>query len=151
MNLTRILVIVTLFSTCLIAQAQTKPDSVRVLIAMEQTEFKKKLVSQMKPLLAQKKIKVTVVQDSEKDLHKYNADDFDLVFITNSGVMSHVRPWVLAWIDSNRTDSAKILLHTTKRLNWQENVYVDAVSSASASNLAPELAKEYVTRLVGKR
>jgi hypothetical protein len=133
------------------AQEPEKPDAARVLIAMEQTEFKKKLVNAMKPLLEQRGMQVTIVKDSENELNKLKASEYDLVFITNSGVWSKVRPWITEWIDKNRADSAKILLHTTKKLKWQEHVYVDAVSSASSNTMVQRLAEDYVAKLVDKR
>jgi hypothetical protein len=133
------------------AQEPEKPDAARVLIAMEQTEFKKKLVNAMKPLLEQRGMQVTIVKDSEHELNNFKASEYDLVFITNSGVWSKVRPWITEWIDKNRADSAKVLLHTTKKLKWQEHVYVDAVSSASSNTMAQRLAEDYVAKLVDKR
>jgi hypothetical protein len=133
------------------AQEPVQSDGSRVLIAMEHTEFKKQLVNAMKPLLEQRGMQVTVVEDSEKEIRNFKASEYDLVFFTNSGVWSKVRPWITEWIDKNKADSAKILLHTTKKLKWQEDVYVDAVSSASSKKMAPRLAKDYVAKLVGKR
>lgn len=133
------------------AQESEKPDAVRVLIAMEQTEFKKKLVNAMKPLLEQRGMQVTIVKHSKHELNNFKASEYDLVFITNTGVWSKVRPWITEWIDKNRADSAKILLHTTKKLKWQEHVYVDAVSSASSNTMAQRLAEDYVAKLVDKR
>jgi hypothetical protein len=140
-------------TVCALANAQEpeKSDGTRVLIAMEHTEFKKQLVNAMKPLLEQRGMQVTVIEDSEKEIRNFKASEYDLVFITNSGVWSKVRPWITEWIDKNKADSAKILLHTTKKLKWQEDVSVDAVSSASSKNMAPRLAEDYVAKLVGKR
>lgn len=133
------------------AQESEKSAGSRVLIAMEQTPFKKKLINKMKALLENRNMRITMVKDSEKEIRQYKAADYDLVFITNSGVWSKVRPWITEWIDANKADSAKILLHTTKKLKWQEDVYVDAVSSASSKKLADKLAEDYVNKLLGKR
>jgi len=145
------IVALTMLFSVINAQEATPATGSRILIAMEPTEFKKKLVASMKTLLEQKSMQVTIVENSEKELQSFKSSDYDVVFITNSGVWSKVRPWITAWIDSNKADSAKILLHTTKKLNWEEDVYVDAVSSASTNKLVPKLAEEYVTRLLGKR
>lgn len=139
----------TLF-TALHAQESSEPAQRRILIAMEQTKFKKQLVEQMKSLLSLKPVTITIVEDSKKELSQHKAADFDLIFITNSGVMSHVRPWVAEWIDNNKADSSKILLHTTKARKWTEEVYVDAVSSASDKKQVPQLAEEYLTKLLNK-
>lgn len=151
MNILNVTAILLVSFSLISAQEATAPTAKKVLIAMEQTEFKKKLVNAMKPLLEKQGMQVTVVENHEKEIAPVKAADFDLVFITNSGVWSKVRPWITEWIDNNKADSAKILLHTTKQLKWQEEVYVDAVSSASSNKLVSGLAEEYVTKLVGKQ
>lgn len=151
MNILNVTAILLVSFSLISAQEATAPAAKKVLIAMEQTEFKKKLVNAMKPLLEKQGMQVTVVENHEKEIAPVKAADFDLVFITNSGVWSKVRPWITEWIDNNKADSAKILLHTTKQLKWQEEVYVDAVSSASSNKLVSGLAEEYVTKLVGKQ
>jgi hypothetical protein len=151
MKFIRSLILFVAASVLLHAQEAEKPVAARVLIAMEQTEFKKRLVNAMKPLLERRGMQVTIVEDSKHELNNFKASEFDLVFITNSGVWSKVRPWVTEWIDNNRADTAKILLHTTKKLKWQEHVYVDAVSSASSNAMAQRLAEDYVAKLVDKR
>lgn len=144
------MLMVTVF-TCLSAQEVKDTQKSSVLIAMEETAFKKALVKKMQTLLEQKQTEITIVKDSKKDIQQYKASDYDLVFITNSGVWSKVRPWITEWIDNNKADSSKILLHTTKKLKWEENVYVDAVSSASEKKEVDKLAEEYVNKLLSKR
>lgn len=148
------LIIVSILATLVLsvnAQEAPKPANLKVLLVMEQTDFKSALIDKIKTLLEQQQAQITIVKDSEKKIQPFKASDYDLVFITNSGVMSKVRPWITDWLDKNRADSSKILLHTTKKLVWQEAVTVDAVSSASSKKLVPALAQEYVQRLLSKR
>ena len=151
MRLSLFILLLTLLALPPNAQETEPTAGSRVLIAMEQTPFKKKLVDKMEKLLGEKNKQVTVVKDSEKEISQFKAADYDLIFITNSGVWSKVRPWITEWIDANKADSAKILLHTTKKLKWQEDVYVDAVSSASSKKKADTLAEEYVSKLLSKQ
>lgn len=151
MTISRLIPILFALVVCINAQEPETSIGPSVLIAMEQTPFKKKLVNKMKMLLENQNMRITLVEDSEKEIRSYKATDFDLVFITNSGVWSKVRPWITEWLDANKADSAKILLHTTKKLKWQEEVFVDAVSSASSKKIADTLAEDYVNRLISKR
>ena len=125
------------------AQGQPK----KALLAMENTKFKSVLIEDMKKELESRSVEVTVVSDHKTDLNNYKASDFDYVFITNSGVNSKVRPWVQKWITDNG-NRKNILLHTTKIKEWQENVSVDAVSSASLRKDISPLAKEYADLLL---
>jgi len=76
-----------LSTTAIYAQESKQADKTRVLIAMEQTDFKKKLITNMEQILKEKGMEITVVKNSEKELESFNAPDYDLVFITNSGVI----------------------------------------------------------------
>ena len=141
-----ILLLLSVFAS--IAASQDAPK--KVLLAMENTKFKKALIEEMKKGLEKKSIQVTVVENHKKDLKNYRASDFDYVFITNSGVGSKVRPWIVKWLDDNGS-SSNILLHTTKIKEWEEKVEVDAVSSASENDNASMLAEEYIKLLLEKK
>ncbi len=131
------------------ASASAQDGMKKVLLAMEKTKFKKELIAEMTDRLEKKSFEVTVVDNHKKELKNYRASDFDYVFITNSGVNSKVRPWVVEWLHANR-NSKNILLHTTKIKKWKEQVDVDSVSSASKPSLASSLAEKYIDLLLKK-
>ena len=144
----KVLFLLLVFSfLCSIASAQD--GGKKALLAMENTKFKKALIEEMIKGLEEKSVQVTVVEDHKKDLKNYRASDYDYVFITNSGVGSKVRPWVVKWLSENN-NSRNILLHTTKIKEWEEKVSVDAVSSASESGDVSMLADEYINLLLKK-
>lgn len=129
--------------------AAGEPDT-KVLLAMENTPFKTALVNEMKVLLKKNGAAVVVLLDHKKGLKKVKTENYDLIFITNSGVKSKVRPWVKSWIEANMASKEKILLHTTKTKKWSEGLSVDMVSSASAKKEVKTLAKQYVDALLQK-
>lgn len=142
-----ILVLIILIISLSSAVAQDQPK--KALLAMEKTKFKKVLIEEMTKELESRSVEVTVVSEHKKELKDYKASDFDYVFITNSGVNSKVRPWVVEWLEDNN-NSKNILLHTTKIKEWDEKVSVDAVSSASLKKDISALAKEYADLLLEK-
>ena len=140
-----VLIILIISLSSAVAQDQSK----KALLAMEGTKFKKVLIEEMTKELESRSVEVTVVSEHKKELKDYKASDFDYVFITNSGVNSKVRPWVVEWLEDNN-NSKNILLHTTKIKEWDEKVSVDAVSSASLKKDISALAKEYADLLLEK-
>ena len=140
-----VLLMFSLFTSIVSAQDGSK----KALLAMENTKFKKALIEEMKKGLEEKSVQVTVVEDHKKDLKNYRASDYDYVFITNSGVGSKVRPWVVKWLSENN-NSRNILLHTTKIKEWEEKVSVDAVSSASENDNVLMLADRYISLILQK-
>ncbi|MBD3321365.1 MAG: hypothetical protein GF350_09755 [Chitinivibrionales bacterium] len=122
--------------------------SVKVAVVFENTKFKSKLVETLKKKLEESNAAVTVAQHSKEGVALENPELYDAIFITNSGVRSMVRPWISSWLDSHTDIAPKILLHTTKTKNWEEQVSVDAVSSASAMNQVDSLAGEYAQKVL---
>ena len=120
----------------------------KVLLAYEKTRFKTALVEAMQKQLAATGCEVNVVRHSKKGLDAVAAD-YDAVFITNSGVNSKVRPWIMEWLASNKDQQGRVLLHTTQTRKWPVKVDVDAVTSASSKRDVEELATDYVGRLKG--
>jgi hypothetical protein len=118
----------------------------RVLLAWEKTDFKQALVQEMERLLTQQGCEVTKVLHSKRGLDA-KAADFGAVFITNSGVNSKVRPWIVEWLAANKAQSARILLHTTQTGNWKVTANVDAITSASSKGDVKVLAADYVARI----
>ena len=58
-------------------KAEEGSDNPRILIAMEQTAFKKKLVEKMKIILKKHTTQITIVKDSEKEIGQFKAADRD--------------------------------------------------------------------------
>jgi len=130
-----------------LAVGQEAKPSPRVLLALEKTRFKEQLVDEMKQMLAKEGYEVSVLTHAKKKGLEAKAADFDAVFITNSGAHSKVRPWITAWLDANKAERDRILLHTTQTRDWKVTADVDAVTSASSKKDAATLATDYVTRL----
>ena len=121
-----------------------------VLLSFEDTKFKNALIKEMKKRLEKDGITVVVVNHTNGGtLADYTATDFNAVFITNSGINSKVRPWVLEWLKKNEQVASRIILHTTQIRKWEVNtpVKVDAITSASANSKLKSLAAEYIIRL----
>ena len=140
-----------LFLLCIILLAAAvsygqEVEKPRVLLAFEKTLFKTQLIDAMKKELEQAGCEVTVIEHSKKGLVA-SADDYDAIFITNSGVNSKVRPWITEWLDGSRDHKDRILLHTTQTRDWKVLAEVDAVTSASSRKNVNALAAEYTERL----
>ena len=130
-----------------LAVGQEARPSPRVLLALEKTRFKEKLVTEMKHMLGKEGYEVSVLMHSKKKGLEAKAADFDAVFITNSGAHSKVRPWITAWLAANKAEGNRILLHTTQTRDWKVKADVDAVTSASSKNEIGALARDYVAKL----
>ncbi len=103
-----------------------------VLIIYEKTTFKNKLVLQLAKRLEKEGVMSKIVEHNSKGVTVDSVGLFDAIFITNSGVNSEVRPWILKWIDTNADYSSRIVLHTTQKSKWNVKTTVDAITSASA-------------------
>jgi hypothetical protein len=135
-----------LIALCSLLHAQEAPKPT-VLVAWEKTKFKQALVSEVEKQLTAAGCAVTRVDHSKHGLDSIKAASFDAVFITNSGAMAKVRPWIVEWLDKNKEAGSRILLHTTQITKWEPQVSVDAVTSASANKEAKALATEYAARV----
>lgn len=120
-----------------------KKAQLKVLIASENTSFKKTLVDKMVKLLDDKTIYITVVDHGKKELNGEKAEEYDAVFITASGVDSKIRPWIVEWLQKQQKKD-HILLHITKTHRWETKTDVDSVTSASDKGKSSGLAREYV-------
>ncbi len=148
MRLIKILFVSLILCSVLCPAVLSAQSKGTVLIVAEKTRFKKLLVAELDGLFTGAGYSTTIVENSKKDLEKYDAADFNAVFITNSGVNSKVRPWVLSWIEQNRTSGAYILLHTTQIREWKVEAPVDAVTSASSKDDVKKLAQEYFQQIL---
>ena len=138
------------FFCVLSEETQSPRETIRILLAMEKTAFKSELIDRMDSLLTKQGYATTIVRDSRKQITEHKAADYDMVFITNSGVNSKVRPWITKWIANNAANANRILLHTTQTREWEVVTTVDAVTSASARKEAEKFAGDYVARLTEK-
>lgn len=121
-----------------------------VLLALEDTRFKKALVEEMKQALEKQKIAVVVMEHTAVSIKEVDATMYDVVFITNSGVNSMIRPWIAEWLAENTDAQSRIIVHTTKTKKYEISLDVDGVSSASSIKDVKVLAKDYVGRIVKK-
>ncbi|MDD3050563.1 MAG: hypothetical protein PHR06_05390 [Candidatus Cloacimonetes bacterium] len=119
----------------------------KVLIAFEDTKFKKELAKEMKTILEKEGLVVTETDHSKKGFTELDGASYDLVFITNSGVNSKVRPWVTKWISENE-NKTKIILHTTQRNDWEVKTSVIAVTSASKTGEVKKFAQDYAEQVM---
>ncbi len=145
----RCIMLITVLAAMTVGFAGEEAETPRkVLLVSESTRFKNALIESMQTLLQDKGMIVTVETNSRRNIKAYEAAAFDAVFITNSGVNSKVRPWVVRWLVDNKAEAARILLHTTQTRDWEVNVDVDAVTSASAMADVDDLATRYVMQLL---
>lgn len=116
----------------------------KVLLAYEQTEFKSALIKEMTAILKKDLIEPVVVEHSNGALDKEDPANYGAIFISNSGVNSQVRPWIVEWLNKNEKYSSVIILHTTQTRDWKVETVVDAVTSASLKKDVKKLAAKYV-------
>ena len=104
--------------------------STKILIAFEPTRFKTRLIDGLIEELDDGSTSILVVNHMKRGLDGVNASDFDVVFISNSGVTAKVRPEVSRWIEANGNPD-NVIVHTTQRTGWTPDLQVDSVTSAS--------------------
>lgn len=151
--MTKLLKTVLVMSVCVLyvsAQDKTQTSNSQVLLALENTIFKKSLIDQIKKLLEEKKYDVKIVDHSKKQLDSIKPSDYDVIFITNSGVNSKVRPWVLNWLEKYKGQTESVIVHTTQKFDWEVKLDVDALTSASKKGDIDKLARQYSEKIIGK-
>lgn len=124
----------------------------RILISFEPTRFKNRLLDQLLERINTGDIYIQVTDHSSRGLEGLRADDFDAVFITNSGATAKVRPWVIEWLNANGGNPENVILHTTQITDWEPKVEVDSVTSASYTNRGEieSLAEDFVKQIRNK-
>ena len=151
--MTKLLKTVLVMLVCVLyvsAQDKTQTSNSQVLLALENTRFKKSLIDQIKKLLEEKKYDVKIVDHSKKQLDSIKPSDYDVIFITNSGVNSKVRPWVLNWLEKYKGQTEPVIVHTTQKFDWEVKLDVDALTSASKKGDIDKLARQYSEKIIGK-
>ncbi|MDG5815426.1 hypothetical protein QA601_10070 [Chitinispirillales bacterium ANBcel5] len=122
-----------------------RTENSRVLLVHENTEFKTGLVQEMKNQLQRDGKNVTIAQHTRYGLSVEDPENYGAIFITNSGVMSRVRPWIVGW--TNSLSNENIIVHTTQIRSWEPDIGIDGVTSASANSDIPNLARQYVRKI----
>ena len=130
------------FSPCFSGE-NTPEKQAKVLLAYEKTDFKEKLIDAIAERLKKENTAVTIIEHSDSGLDTIDPSVYDAVFISNSGVNSKVRPWVLSWLEKYKAYRNRILLHTTQIRSWEVVAPVDVVTSASSRKKIKPLAKSY--------
>jgi flavorubredoxin len=121
-----------------------------VLIASENTSYKKKLVQALTEELKEEGFAVETVNLQNGELEGVDPSAFAAVVISNSGVNKRVRPQVTAWLESIVGNDDNVIVHTTKRDEWDEALKVDAISSASRTSNINDVVKEIMTLIKTK-
>lgn len=124
----------------------------KILIAYESTRFKNRLIEDLLSELDDGTVYISIVDHGKDGLEGLSAEDYDVVFITNSGATAKVRPWVSEWLDENGGDPDNVIVHTTQINEWTPQVEVDSVTSASLNrrNEIRSLASEYALSIRNK-
>lgn len=102
-----------------------------ILIAYENTRFKEKFIESLLEKLEAEGFYIIVVDHQDGGLEGLSAEDYDLVFITNSGAKAQVRPVVVDWLNANGGNPPNVFVHTTQRTVWEPLIEVDGITSAS--------------------
>jgi hypothetical protein len=118
-----------------------------VLIAKEDTSYKKDLVDMLTQKLESEGLQVMVIDHSKGELDGVNPGDYAVVYVVNSGAQAKVRPQVIDWLEVIDGNNNNVIVHTTKRTNWDENLDVDALSSASKKSNIDEVTDDIVARI----
>ena len=118
-----------------------------VLIAKEDTRYKKELVEILTEKLEQAGYSVEIVDHRDGELDGVSPDDYGVVYVLNSGAQARVRPQVLDWLASIGSNNHNVIVHTTKRTIWDEDLPVDSLSSASKKSNIDEVTDDIVSRI----
>lgn len=119
----------------------------RVLLVKEDTGYKKALIRALIEELEDGNTEVVVIDHKKGELEGVNPGDYDVVFITNSGVQGRVRPDIVEWLDSVAGRDGNVILHTTQRNDWEPDVSVDSITSASRKSNIDELVADIAERI----
>ena len=121
-----------------------------VLIAKEDTGYKKALVNTLIDKLEAEGLEVEVIDHKRGELDNVDPGDYAVVYVTNSGAQARVRPQVLEWLASIRGNDSNVIVHTTKINEWDENLNVDSLSSASQRSNIDDVTDDIMRRIRAK-
>jgi hypothetical protein len=141
------------FSGCSLKTVDTAETGIRqaakgrVLIATQQSKFKRTLVSEIKENLGDNVFYVKVVD--VKRLPDESGDDFNAIVIINRCMAGRPDPRVESFVDYF-PDKKKMILLTTGRLDsWiPDSPQIDAMSSASTLSEATPLARSIAAKVL---
>jgi hypothetical protein len=120
----------------------------KVLIAKEDTGYKKRLVRELVSRLENEgDISITVVDHRKGGLSDVNPSDYNAVFITNSGAQAKVRPDVMVWLEIHSNNDDNVILHTTQITDWDPPVEVDSITSASQNSNIDQMSDDIMQRI----
>ena len=92
-----------------------------------------------------------VVIDHQRDrLDAVNPEEYDAVYVLNSGAQARVRPVVLEWLGQVAGNDDNVILHTTQRTVWTPPVDVDSITSASRRSNIGTVTDDIVSRIKAK-
>ena len=111
-----------------------------VLIATQQTKFKKEVVSEIRKALKQNSIYIKTVD--LKKLRYQNTDKFSAIVIINRAMAGRPDPRVESYIDTEPQKNKLIILTTGMMGAWKPDTEgVDAMTSASTLNKSDKIAQ----------
>jgi hypothetical protein len=119
----------------------------KILIATENTRYKRRLIDTLIEKLDDGSVYITLVDHKRKELTGMDPRNFKAVFITNSGAQAKVRPWVVEWLNEVSSYDDNVLIHTTQITDWDPPVEVDSITSASNNSNIDDLTDDIVRRL----
>jgi len=119
----------------------------KVLIATENTRYKRRLIDTVVEKLNDGSVYITLVDHKRNQLEGEDPRDYEAVFISNSGAQAKVRPWVMEWLDSVSSYDDNVIIHTTQITDWDPPVQVDSITSASDNSNIDPLSDDIVRRI----
>lgn len=122
----------------------------KVLIATENTRYKRRMIDTLVEKLDDGSVYITVVDHKRKELEGVDPRNYSAVFITNSGAQAKVRPWVMEWLDKVSGYDENVIVHTTQITDWDPPVQVDSITSASDNSNIDSLTDDILRRLKEK-
>ena len=121
-----------------------------VLVAKEETSYKRALLEVLVEKLETEGVTVVVIDHQKDRLDAVNPEEYDAVYLLNSGAQARVRPVVIEWLDKVAGRDANVVLHTTQRTVWTPPVTVDSVTSASRKSNIDQVTDDIVSRIKAK-
>lgn len=118
-----------------------------VLIAKEDTSYKKNLVKLLVEKLNTENIQTEIIDHKKGELSEINPGDYDAVYVLNSGAQAKVRPAVQSWLNSIKGRDSNVILHTTQRTVWTPAVDVDSITSASKKSNIDDITDGIILKI----
>lgn len=127
-------------------RAEFGPDGAdsRVMIVSEWSRFKARLVDEVVGRLDDGSTRVYV--RNFDDLTGMDPEEYSAVLVINAGVGAQVRTEVTDWLARLEYDRNVVLL-TTQITDWEPQVTVDSVTTASRMRHAGDVAEDLVARV----